>query len=78
MRRNIQSKIKNSQPLAHNIDDCKKPIYNCGCNKNVKGRMISKNVLGKKRKKTKFLCIHSRVVAGLISKKMEFNFKSVK
>ena len=40
--------------------------------------MISKNVLGKKRKKTKFLCIHSRVVAVLISKKMEFNFKSVK
>jgi len=23
----IQSKIKNSQPLAHNIDDCKKKTY---------------------------------------------------
>lgn len=29
----------------------KKPIYNCGYNKNVKGRMISKNVLDKKRKR---------------------------
>lgn len=32
----------------------KKPIYNCGYNKNVKGRMISKNVLDKKRKKKSF------------------------